>query len=90
MTVRVRPLRNTRRRSPVVRRDLQVRPAAPPAPAPAAPAPAATRDLGPERRMREAGGPEDTARFHCGCGFVWHDAVTTSVACPHCGSGQAW
>ncbi|HYF25216.1 MAG TPA: hypothetical protein VD931_05710 [Baekduia sp.] len=72
-----------------------------PAPAPAAPAPApavATRpaatasadELRAERRMREAGGPEDTAHYMCACGFRFDAAVSTTVTCPHCGTGQAW
>ncbi|HEY6396883.1 MAG TPA: hypothetical protein VIX82_05465 [Solirubrobacteraceae bacterium] len=36
------------------------------------------------------GPPEDRALYSCGCGFVFQAAVSTSVACPHCGSGQAW
>ncbi len=44
----------------------------------------------PEARVREAGGPEDRASYRCSCGFVFCAAVSTSVACPHCGSPQAW
>lgn len=33
---------------------------------------------------------EDNALYSCGCGFVFAAAVSTSVACPHCGDGQAW
>jgi predicted Zn-ribbon and HTH transcriptional regulator len=43
-----------------------------------------------ERRHRESVTPEDTAHYSCSCGFQFQAAVTTSVACPHCGSGQAW
>jgi hypothetical protein len=43
-----------------------------------------------ERRLRAAGGPDDTATYHCACGFVFEADVSTSVSCPHCGSGQAW
>jgi hypothetical protein len=43
-----------------------------------------------QARERLAGGPEDRALYHCHCGFVFEDAVTTSVGCPHCGSAQAW
>ena len=43
-----------------------------------------------EARERFSGGPEDRALYHCHCGFVFEDAVTTSVGCPHCGSAQAW
>ena len=41
-------------------------------------------------RERDAGGPEDTARYHCHCGYVFDAAVSASVSCPHCGSAQAW
>jgi hypothetical protein len=41
-------------------------------------------------RERRAGGPEDTARYHCHCGFIFDAAVSASVACPHCGGAQAW
>lgn len=44
----------------------------------------------PQARERLSGGPEDRALYHCHCGFVFEDAVTTSVGCPHCGSAQAW
>jgi hypothetical protein len=43
-----------------------------------------------ERRHRACVAPEDTALYTCGCGFAFQAAVTTSVACPNCGSGQAW
>jgi hypothetical protein len=52
---------------------------------PASPAPTA-----PEELVREAGGPEDTETHACGCGYVFQAAVSTSVACPNCGAGQAW
>jgi hypothetical protein len=52
----------------------------------AAPAP----DLSHERRLRESGGPRDRATYSCVCGYVFEADVTTSVTCPHCGSGQAW
>jgi hypothetical protein len=54
---------------------------------PAAPAPAPTE---PEALVREAGGPEDNETHACACGYVFEAAVSTSVACPHCGAGQAW
>jgi hypothetical protein len=28
--------------------------------------------------------------YTCSCGYVFEADVTTSVACPHCGAGQAW
>jgi hypothetical protein len=43
-----------------------------------------------ERRLREAGGPDDRAMYSCGCGYVFKADVSTSVACPHCGATQAW
>jgi rubrerythrin len=77
--MRVRPNRNAaepRRRSGALRR-----PHAPPA---------AADDLADERRARESGGPEDRAMYTCTCGYVFQAEVSTSVACPHCGAGQAW
>jgi hypothetical protein len=48
-------------------------------------------DEGPEkRRARESGGPDDRAMYTCSCGYVFEADVSTSVACPHCGAGQAW
>lgn len=41
-------------------------------------------------RERDADRIEDTALYHCHCGYVFHAAVSTSVGCPHCGSAQAW
>ena len=64
------------------------RPHVSPAPAPAQPEPEA--DLTDERRMRESGGPDDRAMYTCSCGYVFEADVTTSVTCPHCGTGQAW
>lgn len=46
--------------------------------------------VGPEARVRAAGGPQDDASYSCTCGYVFRAAVSTSVACPHCGTGQAW
>ncbi len=63
------------------RRHLHV--VAPPAPPPE-PMHAA------ERRMRDAGGPDDRACYTCGCGFVFVAPVSTSVCCPHCHAAQAW
>jgi hypothetical protein len=40
--------------------------------------------------MREAGGPVDNATYGCTCGLVFEAAVSTSVACPVCGTRQAW
>jgi hypothetical protein len=41
-------------------------------------------------RARLAGGPIDNASYTCSCGFVFAASVSTTVACPHCGAGQAW
>lgn len=57
---------------------------------PAAGSEAAADDAAPHARERMSGGPEDRARYHCRCGYVFDDAVTTSVDCPRCGSAQAW
>jgi hypothetical protein len=43
-----------------------------------------------ERRHRESVAPEDSALYSCSCGFQFQAPVSTSVACPHCGTGQAW
>ena len=54
------------------------------------PEPVVDRGLDDERRMRAAGGPEDRAHYSCPCGYQFEADVSTSVACPHCGTGQAW
>jgi hypothetical protein len=41
-------------------------------------------------RVREAGGPVDRACYTCQCGYMFVATVSTTVTCPHCGSGQAW
>jgi hypothetical protein len=43
-----------------------------------------------ERRHRASVAPEDVAHYACSCGFQFQASVSTSVCCPHCGSGQAW
>jgi hypothetical protein len=43
-----------------------------------------------EERVREAGGPEDSAHYTCCCGMVFQASVSASVACPHCGAHQDW
>ncbi|HWC25765.1 MAG TPA: hypothetical protein VG474_04195 [Solirubrobacteraceae bacterium] len=43
-----------------------------------------------ERRMRDAGGPDDRACYSCGCGFLFVAPVSTSVRCPRCDAEQAW
>jgi hypothetical protein len=45
---------------------------------------------GPEHRSRDVVGPQDSARYECGCGYAFSASVSTSVSCPHCGQGQAW
>ena len=86
--MRVRPKnRNTtdpRRRSTGLRRRQPVERSEP------APPPTEDLDLSNERRARESGGPEDRAMYTCTCGFVFEAEVSTSVACPHCGTAQAW
>jgi hypothetical protein len=85
--MRVRPNRNAteqRRRSGVLRRAHRPERSEPPA------APVDEPDLADERRARESGGPEDHAMYTCTCGYVFQAKVSTSVACPHCGAGQAW
>ena len=43
-----------------------------------------------EQRVRESGGPQDTAFYRCACGYGFEGDVSTHVACPHCGSDQEW
>ena len=43
-----------------------------------------------EQRVRAEGGPQDIAFYRCDCGCGFDDAVSTQVACPHCGTEQAW
>jgi hypothetical protein len=90
--MRVRPNRNPtepRRRTGALRRPhAPGRDEAPQPPAP--PAAVDDPDLADERRARESGGPEDRATYTCMCGYVFEAEVSTSVACPHCGAGQAW
>jgi len=42
------------------------------------------------QRVREAGGPIDRASYVCECGYLFSAAVSTTVACPHCGVDQSW
>jgi hypothetical protein len=58
-----------------------VEPAAAPTPEP--------RDIAVER-VRAAGGPLDEASYTCQCGYLFAAPVSTTVACPHCGTSQAW
>jgi len=79
--------RNTRKKSGPRRGETrllrQTRSAAPlQAPAP--------RQRTGEDRVREAGGPQDLALYRCSCGKTFAGDVSTSVACPSCGTAQAW
>jgi hypothetical protein len=89
--VRVKPFRTSTesRRSAPERRPHRT---TPPRPAEAATPPAAPQaeGLSAETRLRASGGPDDHASYQCSCGFVFDADVTTSVACPHCGTSQAW
>ena len=69
--------RPTRRATQVHKREPEPRPA---------PAP---RDIAVER-VRASGGPLDQASYICECGYLFAAPVSTTVACPHCGAGQAW
>jgi hypothetical protein len=55
---------------------------------PTTPAPQ-PRDIAVER-VRAAGGPLDQASYACECGYLFAAPVSTTVACPHCGTPQAW
>ena len=60
-------------------------------PAPRAAAPPEPETAHPmQARAKRSGGPMDNAQYRCGCGMVFDAAVSTSVACPHCGTDQAW
>ena len=84
--MRVRPLRPTDRRAHTERRPhVFGRPAEV-----EAPAPRIADEHAAERRHRESVAPEDTAHYSCSCGFQFQASVSTSVCCPHCGTGQAW
>ena len=75
------------RRGSVLRREAPVTEVTEPEAQPAA---GGEDDLFDERRLRASGGPNDRAQYTCGCGFVWEADVSASVACPHCGTSQAW
>lgn len=86
-------VRNRNRSASRLRRGrAHIAPSPEPAQAPAehAERPLLKVELHDERRMRESGGPDDRAVYGCGCGYVFRADVSTSVACPHCGSAQAW
>jgi hypothetical protein len=87
--MRVRPLRPTDRRSRSERRPHVVeRPAE--TQDEAAPEPQIADEHAAERRHRASVAPEDVAHYACSCGFQFQASVSTSVCCPHCGTGQAW
>jgi len=92
--MRVRPKRKTTssRRLPGPGRRPHARPGQTSgAPVEMPPEPVVPTDDHPhERRARESGGPLDTAHYACECGYAFDAAVSTTVTCPHCGSGQAW
>jgi hypothetical protein len=68
-------------RRPQSQRRPHVVPAPKPRPEPMHPA---------ERRMRDAGGPDDRACYSCECGYLFEARVTTTVSCPNCDTVQAW
>lgn len=85
--MRVRPQRKPTTRRPD--RGLH-RPRRSAAPAPAPEVILVVTQHPHQDRSRRSGGPMDNASYSCGCGYVFQAAVSTSVACPHCGTGQAW
>jgi hypothetical protein len=85
-----RQTKDTRRRPKAAPRPAVVRRDEAPVAAPARRPDPLDDDLADERRLRESGGPHDRAQYACSCGFVWCGDVSASVACPHCGSSQAW
>lgn len=87
--MRVRPLRPTDRSPRTERRPHVFGRPAEVAPEPE-PAPVVDPHLQAERRHRASVAPEDLAHYGCSCGYQFQAPVTTSVACPHCGSSQAW
>ena len=50
---------------------------------------APVRDRG-ERKTRAAGGSQDSAHYRFSCGHSFSGSVSTHVACPRCGTDQAW
>jgi hypothetical protein len=46
--------------------------------------------LAADRRLRSAARPEDVAFYACDCGHGFGAAPSTTVACPRCGTSQAW
>jgi hypothetical protein len=93
--MRVRPQRPTDRRPLADRRPHVIgRPVADPPgrsdDAEAEVAGPADTNLAAERRHRASVAPEDQALYSCSCGYVFQASVSTSVACPQCGTCQAW
>jgi hypothetical protein len=43
-----------------------------------------------DAQARDHDPSQDSATYSCSCGFVFDADVNTTVACPHCGLGQAW
>ena len=76
--------RHSRRHRPKRHEVIAYRQTAKPAPVARQP-----RDIAVER-VRAAGGPLDEASYTCECGYLFAAPVSTTVACPHCGAGQAW
>jgi rubrerythrin len=73
-----------------LRRRAAKRPHPPITNAAAAPAQAVEPRVAMQRRIREAGGPEDHALYTCSCGYAFEADVSTGVACPNCGVEQSW
>ena len=100
--MRVRPQRQTSRRLLGLRRPHVIgtpveepaapaaRPPAPEESPPPTPAAAVGDEHVDERRHRAAVNPEDHALYRCSCGYQFEADVSASVACPHCGTSQAW
>ena len=94
--MRVRPKQknsSSRRAMPGPTRRSHARPkpnGAPPQEFPAEPAIPIDSEHPDEQRARLSGGPLDTAHYACECGYCFDAAVSTTVTCPHCGTGQAW
>ena len=82
--MRVRPATATRPRAERRPHVIAERPVAEAEATPAA------DDHPAERRHRACVTPEDSALYTCGCGVQFRAPVSTSVACPSCGAGQAW
>ncbi|HEY4098892.1 MAG TPA: hypothetical protein VGM33_25430 [Baekduia sp.] len=89
LIMRVRPLRPTDRSPRAERRPHVFGRPAEVAPEPE-PAPVVDHHLLAERRHRASVAPEDSAHYGCSCGYQFQAPVSTSVACPHCGTSQAW